>query len=101
MLKARLHSGLTSNLYFWRNRSGQEVDLLIEKGEALIPVEFKSGQTLTSDFFKGLEEWLALAGQAAGRAFLVYGGDQRQSRTIAEAVPWQKIAELTSAIQGT
>ncbi len=95
LLKRRLHGGLTSNLYYWRSRSGQEIDVLIEKGETLIPMEFKSGQTLTSDFFKPLEDWLALAGESAGRAYLVYGGDQRQSRTIAEAVPWQRISELT------
>ena len=31
--------------YFWRDKIGNEVDLLIERGGILTPVEFKSGAT--------------------------------------------------------
>jgi hypothetical protein len=46
LLKARFASGLGSNLFFWRDRSGHEVDLLVEQGATLTPVEIKSGRTV-------------------------------------------------------
>lgn len=48
MLKSRYNQGKRSNLYFWRDTAGHEVDLVIEKADRLIPAEIKSGQTVTS-----------------------------------------------------
>lgn len=94
LLKARFNQGLSSNLSFWRDRSGHEVDLLVSRDGKVLPVEVKSGRTINLDFFQGLTKWKALAGEAAGTAWLVYGGDDRQSRTAAEVVPWRKIGDL-------
>lgn len=95
MLKARFNRALASNLYFWQDRSGHEVDVLAEQGGTLIPVEVKSGQTVVADFFRGLEKWAEIAGDAGGRPWLVYAGAQRQSRSSVEVVPWREIGELT------
>ncbi len=46
LLKARYNAGEASNLYFWRDRSGHEVDLLVDHGIHLSPLEIKSGQTI-------------------------------------------------------
>ncbi|HHQ41203.1 MAG TPA: DUF4143 domain-containing protein, partial [Chromatiales bacterium] len=86
-----LNAGETSNLYFWRDRSGHEIDVLIDHGTHLAPVEIKAGQTLNRDCFKGLEFWRKLAGDAAGPAWLVHGGDARQVRAGIEAVPWKAL----------
>jgi hypothetical protein len=72
------------------------VDVLIEQGDRLIPVEIKSGQTVTRDSFANLENWVELAGSAAGRPWLVYGGDTRQSRSEVEVVPWREIGAITA-----
>ncbi len=55
-----------SNLYFWRDRSGHEVDVLIDRGTRLSPLEIKSGRTVNRDYFKGLEFWRKLSGESAG-----------------------------------
>lgn len=91
LLKTRFNAGETSNLYFWRDRSGHEIDLLIEQGTRLTPVEIKTGQTLNRDCFKGLEFWRKLAGDEAGPAWLIHGGDARQARAGIEAVPWKEM----------
>ena len=91
LLKARYNAGETSNLYFWRDRSGHEVDLLIDHGTHLSPLEIKSGQTINKDYFKGLEFWRKLAGETAGQAWLVYGGDNRQIRSAVTVLPWHEI----------
>jgi len=95
LLKARFNQGKTSNLSFWRDRSGHEIDVLLEGGGKVSPVEIKSGRTLTAEFFSGLTKWKTIAGEAAGPAWLIYGGDQRQSRSAAEVLPWREIGELT------
>jgi uncharacterized protein len=91
LLKARYNAGETSNLYFWRDRSGHEVDLLIDHGTHLSPLEIKSGQTINQDYFKGLNFWRKLTGETAGQAWLVYGGDARQSRSDVTILPWYDI----------
>ena len=98
LLKARFNRALGSNLFFWQDRAGHEVDILVEQGATLIPVEVKSGQTVVPDFFANLESWSRIAGQAGGRPWLVYGGDRRQSRSSAEVLPWQEIGDLASQI---
>jgi hypothetical protein len=35
---------------FWRDASGHEIDILIDRGRELIPVEVKSAQTFVRDF---------------------------------------------------
>ena len=87
--KRRYNQGLASNLYFWRNNTGEEVDVLIEHGDKLMPVEIKSGQTFTSDFLAGLNKWARYAGEKALPAHLVYGGDENMTRSGVSVHSWQ------------
>ncbi|MDH4276184.1 MAG: ATP-binding protein [Gammaproteobacteria bacterium] len=41
MLKSYWHHGAAAHFYFYRDQDQQEIDLLIETGDALLPVEFK------------------------------------------------------------
>lgn len=41
ILKSYWHNGMNAHFYFYRDLDQQEVDLVIETGEALYPVEFK------------------------------------------------------------
>ena len=89
LLKRRYNQGLASNLYFWRNNTGEEVDVLIEQGDKLMPVEIKSGQTFTSDFLAGLNKWTRYAGDKALPAHLVYGGDENMTRGGVSVHSWR------------
>ena len=90
LLKARFNKALPSNLFFWRNNKGDEVDLIVDRGEELIPVELKSGQTLNTDFFRGLERWRELS-QSTTQGYLVYGGDTGSRKLSTVVVPWRKV----------
>jgi predicted AAA+ superfamily ATPase len=98
LLKARYSRGLGSNLFFWRDRGGREVDLLIEQGATLVPVEIKSGQTVQPDFFRGIEDWRRISGQEQGEAWLVFGGDREERRGRLRVLPWSRIDELAAAV---
>lgn len=97
-LKYRYNSALKSNLYFWRDSRGNEVDVLIDRANKLVPIELKSGQTVAGDFFSNLKKFNTLAGDAAGRGILVYGGDQAQTRESFDVVPWQQIDSLSNVL---
>ncbi len=87
MVKMRANFGLLSNLFFWRDREGHELDVLIEKGQDLIPVEIKSGQTINTDFFKGIEHWKKQS--PAPRSFLIYGGLETHLRQGTRILGWR------------
>ena len=74
------HTGAAGTAYFWRDNIGNEVDLLVDKGGRLWPVEFKSGATFQSEWLKGLHTWQRHAAKAPqGEPLLVCAapGNQR------------------------
>lgn len=91
-LKGRFNQGLPSNLFYWRDSKGLEIDLILEAGEKLDAIEIKSGQTIAPDFFSSLKRWGKLAGQADLPAWLIYGGDKALSNENISIVPWNLIA---------
>lgn len=94
LLKKRYNAGQPSNLYFWRDRTGNEIDVIIDQGTRLLPVEIKSGETITESYFKGLYHWLKLAGREGGHPFVVYGGNKRQERSHVTVLPWREVTKI-------
>lgn len=75
-------------LYHWRDATGHEIDLIIDLGDRQVPVEVKSGETIASDFFAGLEWWTSLAGNENESGVLVYGGLEADFRRKVAVRPW-------------
>ena len=78
-LKRLYNRGKSNTLYFWRDNTGNEIDLLVKQENRRIPVEIKSGQTISDIFFKGILYWHKLTHTEGG--FLIYGGDMVQQRS--------------------
>jgi uncharacterized protein len=89
ILKAYLNQGMEPQVYFWRDSAGHEVDLIIDRGRELVPVEIKSGETLAGDFFKGLDFWRSLPGQEDAPAALVFGGQTSVKRREFSVYSWR------------
>ncbi len=87
-IKHKYNRGQRANIYYWRNKTGQEIDLLFEEGSRLIPMEIKSGQTVTADYFKGLKYYQKLSGLDPKDFYLIYAGEQKQKRAEANVLPW-------------
>lgn len=79
LLKNRFNRGERSNLYYWRDRSGNEMNVLIDEGLNLIPIEIKSGATIQSSFFKNFKFWEKLTNHKGGLIF--YNGETQQVRS--------------------
>ncbi len=84
--KAGMNAGVEPRLYFWRDSSGNEVDLLIEDGERLYPIEIKSAKTVSGSMFSGLSYWSELNGSR--EAMLITGGDEAYTRNGVAVRPW-------------
>ncbi len=96
LLKTQFNLGIQNRLYFWRDNVGHELDGLIDNGNKLHPIEIKSGQTITPDYFKGINYWEQISKETGGTVF--YGGNIPQKRSSGiEILPWyecQKAAKL-------
>lgn len=101
ILKTSLHRRLDAQLFFWRDKIGTEVDLLIDQPQGALTVEFKAGQTVAGDWFKALRKYQALRTPAADASsshttppapspLLVYGGQQPMVSDAADILPWQQ-----------
>lgn len=87
-------------LYFWRDQNGRlEVDCILETALSLTPIEIKSGQTVASDFFKGINQWCSLAGIDSEKGIIVYGGDLNQQRSNGAVMGWSAVADLVEKIK--
>ena len=96
--KWRFHNRQPLPIFFWREHKGREIDLLIDTGNKVVAVEVKAGATINTDFFRELEYYRSLASGYLKASFLVYGGDQQQSRSNSLVVPWRNIMTLTESL---
>ncbi|MGV8057152.1 MAG: ATP-binding protein [Smithellaceae bacterium] len=90
LIKSKLNGGEKPSFFFWRDSNGNEVDLIIEQGTKLMPIEIKSGRTLTHESFTGLEKWRVLAGGKAATPALIYGGDESYQQKEIKVIGWKE-----------
>lgn len=88
LYKNFLNRGVQPSLYFWRDSQGHEVDILIDLGDELIPIEVKSGQTVNREFFKNLVYLQGLSMGGIHGGVLVYGGDEAWKHLDVVVRPW-------------
>lgn len=93
LIKSRYNKALNSNLFFWRDNVGHEIDILIENAAENFPIEIKYGKTVTPEFFKGLIYWQKISKIQSGA--VIYGGPEFQQRSNGiEVFPWSRAGEL-------
>lgn len=80
LLKVRLNAGEADNLYYWRDKTGNEVDIITDKAGRLTAMEIKAGETISADFFKGIQYFSSLTSTKIHK-LLIYGGSLEQERS--------------------
>lgn len=88
-IKESYNKGEEPNLTFWRDSTGNEVDLLRTIEGKQYAYEIKSGATYSSDFFKGISKWTKLSGAAHEQCFAIYNGDKNMKTSQGEVVNWR------------
>lgn len=92
LLKKRLNNGQRSNLFYWRERSGIEIDILMEQASQIIPVEIKTATTFNSDFLKGINYWKKL-NPTIKNSYLIYTG-KSSSIDNTDIFNWKQVIEI-------
>lgn len=90
-VKAFTNSGLKPSLWYWRSHDGLEVDLILQSGGKLIPIEIKLTTTPQPTHLEGLKKFRALAGEVnCNPGILVCRVPVEQPLPFGvTAVPWQ------------
>jgi predicted AAA+ superfamily ATPase len=105
IVKNRFNRGMEHNCFYWRDKTGNEIDCIIESGNSAMPLEIKASKTIVNDFFAGFSYWgkltrldkassRGLTGRNSRNSYLVYGGDENQKREHTAVVSWKNIASI-------
>ena len=79
--KAKLNRGLPPDLYFIRDRSGTEVDLVAEQGRKLHLFEIKASASYSADFTKNMDKLAKDIPDIASRNVIYSGDDLPNGKT--------------------
>lgn len=99
-IKLFYNQGKNPQIYFWRDKTGHEVDCIIQQGQTLTAVEIKSARTVNQRFFEGIEYWDALRGQDQSQgvsksdSFIVFAGSSDQPRVSPQLISWQSLETI-------
>jgi hypothetical protein len=83
-----LIESFTFNLTDSASCPGHEVDFTVDYGTALVPIEAKSGETISTSFFDGLRYFTRLGAPASKSGLLIHGGSNLYERDGFSVRPW-------------
>ena len=77
IVKAFVNRGEEPKIHFWRTSAGVEVDLVVEAGGELIPIEIKLSATPRPAMANGIRTLREDLGVKAGPGYVIHPGDVR------------------------
>lgn len=94
VIKHRRNAGELGGVSHYRDRQGNEIDLVVARPESLVVVEVKAARTVTPALYStAIRVAEELKGDRPVEVRVVYGGDEVQHREQATLVPWWKIGD--------
>ncbi len=93
LIKGCYNRGERSNLYFWRDKSGHEVDIIQYYGLDYSGIEVKLSRTFNKAFLKNLN-YLAERDTKLKQRIVVSGGEESRSLGDFEIVSWRHLDAL-------
>ena len=93
-----MNNGERPQLYYWRESNGTEIDLIIDRGLDLIPVEIKASKTPKTDFMKNIKKVRKLPKAShIHPGFVIYGG----SDSFGNIISWKDLQkEILEKLEG-
>lgn len=87
-IKAFYHRGERPELYYWRSKTGIEVDLIIDRNGRLYPIEIKSTSTLLPGHKESLMKYMELAGSRSKKGLIVADIREGFEMKNCQVMPW-------------
>lgn len=75
IVKTLAHRGIDPQVYFWRTIAGSEVDIVVETGGKLVPIEVKLSATPNTAMAKSIKVFHKDMGDRAMPGYVVHPGD--------------------------
>ena len=94
LLKQRFNQGNTNNLFFYRDKSQREVDIIQVEGIQLKAYEVKSAQRYDSSFFNNLKYIKKLFGETIVSTQVIYDGENDNFEPNNGIFNFRRIGEL-------
>jgi len=83
------HTGENPPFYFWRDKTGNEIDLIVDIGLKLLPIEIKASKTYSPELKTNIFSWLKLKNNTADKGFVIYRGEEViGKRSAVSVIPW-------------
>jgi len=92
-LKSTYNLARPVGCYFYRDNTGNEVDLIEPEGHQVHAIEIKGGATISADYFKGLSRFKNAFPETFLDGTVIYGGDHSQQRTEWTIRSWRDVAD--------
>lgn len=92
LLKTRFNNGQRSNLFYWRDRTGNEIDVLIDQSSQVVPIEIKTATTFSADYVKGINYWKKI-NASTQNAYVVYTGKNSAMDDVT-ILNWKELSSI-------
>lgn len=89
IIKNDYNKGFSPNIYFWRDKSGHEIDCLYENKKKKYAIEIKSAKTVNTNFFNNLDYIQKISKNTFDNPILIYGGTEKQIRKNGFVLGWK------------
>ena len=97
IMKEIKNNGFQTELYYWKINKGIEIDIIVDNGQSLTPIEIKSAQTYSIDFENNLTAFNGLRSKNGG--MIVYDGNMNfKTSGQTEVFNWEKLIEKIKTI---
>jgi len=74
-LKQRYNSGKEAELYYFRDQKGFEIDLILNEGQNIIPIEIKATRTYNASLADNIRKFISFSNSAKNAA-VIYAGKE-------------------------
>ncbi|MBI4558928.1 MAG: ATP-binding protein [Candidatus Hydrogenedentes bacterium] len=75
VVRSLVHQGDQPDVYFWRTAAGAEIDLVVDSGARLIPIEVKLSATPHPRMAEGIHAFRGVVKREADPGYVVHPGD--------------------------
>jgi uncharacterized protein len=75
IIRTITHRGEEPQVYFWRTSSGREVDIIVDNGGRLTPVDVKLSATPCPSMARSIEVFQKDFGGSAGKGYVIHPGE--------------------------
>lgn len=91
-LKKKASALAPEEYYFWRDKVGHEIDLLVDGATVVTAIEIKSGKTVTSEYTKHHAYFRRIYADPHKklRQVVMYAGTQEQTRGNVRIMSWKR-----------